>query len=83
MSIGGFGLSELGKTAEQECTVRIADSDIPTKPAGDAQSRAARKMLRHEWQPLSATAQAIETAVAKLLSDPTQARLAEKQMQTA
>ena len=76
-------LSELGKTAEQECIVRIADSDIPTKSVGDAQSRAARKMLRHEWQPLSATAQAIETAVAKLLSDPTQARLAEKQMQTA
>ena len=76
-------LSELGKTAEQECTVRIADSDIPTKPAGDAQSRAARKMLRHEWQPNSEVAQDIEAAVAKLLSDPTQARLAEKQMQTA
>ena len=74
-------LSELGKTAEQECTVRIADSDIPTKPAGDAQSRAARKMLRHEWQPLSATAQDIEAAVANLLSDPAQAALAKRQME--
>ena len=73
-------LSELGKTAEQECTVRIADSDIPTKPAGDTQSRAARKMLRHEWQPNSEVAQAIEVAVAELLSDPAQAALAERQM---
>ena len=73
-------LSKLGKTAEQECAPLIANSDIPTKPAGDAQSRAARKMLRHEWQPLSATAQAIENAVAELLSDPAQAALAERQM---
>ena len=73
-------LSELGKTAEQECAAIIANSDIPTKPAGDAQSRAARKMLRHEWQPNSATAQAIEAAVAELLSDPAQAALAERQM---
>ena len=76
-------LSELGKTAEQECTALVANSDIPTKPAGDAQSRAARKMLRHEWQPTSATALAIEDAVAELLSDPAQAALAEQQMQTA
>ena len=40
-------------------------------------------MLRHEWQPASATAQAIEAAVAQLLSDPAQATLAERQMQTA
>ena len=73
-------LSELGKTAEQECTAIIANSDIMSKPAGDAQSRAARKMLRHEWQPTSATAQAIEAAVAELLSDPAQAALAERQM---
>ena len=48
--------------------------------AGDAQSRAARKMLRHEWQPNSATAQSIEAAVAELLSDPAQAALAQRQM---
>ena len=29
-------LSELGETAEQECQALIAESDIPTKPAGDA-----------------------------------------------
>ena len=40
-------------------------------------------MLRHEWQPNNEVAQDIEAAVAKLLSDPAQARLAEKQMQTA
>ena len=49
-------------------------------PAGDAQSRAARRLLRHEWQPNSATAQAIETAVAELLSDTKQAALAQQQM---
>ena len=74
-------LSELGTTAEQECQALIANTEIPTKPAGDAQSRAARKMLRHEWQPTSETAQAIEDAVAQLLSDPAQAALAERQMQ--
>ena len=73
-------LSELGKTAEQECTAIIANSDIMSKPAGDAQSRAARKMLRHEWQPNSKVAQDIETAVAELLSNPAQAALAERQM---
>ena len=76
-------LSELSKAAESECAALIANSDIPTKPAGDAQSRSARKMLRHEWQLLSATAQAIESTVAELLSDPAQAALAERQMQTA
>ena len=73
-------LSELGETAEQECQALIAESDIPTKPAGDAQSRAARRLLRHEWQPNSATAQDIEAAVAELLSDPAQAALAKRQM---
>ena len=73
-------LSERGKAAEKECATLIADSDIPNQLAGDAQSRAARKMLRHEWQPISVTAQAIEVAVAELLSDPAQAALAERQM---
>ena len=73
-------LSELGKAAERECTALVANSDIPTKPAGDAQSRAARRLLRHEWQPTSATAQAIEVAISQLLSDPAQAELAELQM---
>ena len=75
-------LSELGKAAEQECTAIIANSEIMAKPAGDAQSRATRKMLRHEWQPISATALAIEVAVDQLLSDPAQAALAKRQMQT-
>ena len=73
-------LGELAKTAEQECTAIIAKSDIMSKPAGDTQSREARKMLRHEWQPTSATAQDIEAAVAELLSNPAQAALAEQQM---
>ena len=73
-------LSELGKAAEQECATIIANGDILTKPAGDAQSRAARSLLRHEWQPNSTTAQDIEAAVVELLSDPAQAALAERQM---
>ena len=73
-------LSDLGKAAEQECKALIANSDIPAKPAGDPQSRAARRLLRYEWQPNSATAQAIETAVAELLSGPKQAALAQQQM---
>ena len=73
-------LSERGKAAEQECAAIIANSDIPNQPAGDTQSRAARKMLRHEWQPNSEVAQDIEVAVAQLLSDPAQAALAEWQM---
>ena len=54
-----------------------------SKPAGDQQSRAARKLLRHEWQPNSEVAQDIEAAVAQLLSDPAQAALAERQMRAA
>ena len=73
-------LSGLGAIAEKECASLIANSDIPTKPAGDAQSREARRLLRHEWQPISATAQAIEATVAELLSNPAQAALAERQM---
>ena len=76
-------LSELGGTAEQECKALIANSHIMSNPAGDAQAREARRMIRHEWQPNSPTAQAIEVAVAELLSDPAQAALAERQMQTA
>ena len=75
-----FRLSELGATAEWECQALIAKSDIMTKPPGDTQSRAARRVLRHEWHPNSAAAQAIEVAVTQLLSDPAQAALAERQM---
>lgn len=73
-------MTELGTTAEQECQAFIAQSDIMSQPAGDAQSRAARKLLRHEWRPNSATAQDIDAAAAQLLSDPVQAALAEQQM---
>lgn len=76
-------LSELGATAEQECQTLIAQTDIMSKPAGDTQSRAARRLLRHEWQPNSWTAQEIEAAVAALLSDPTQATKAGEQMAAA
>ena len=75
-----FRLSQLGATAEKECQALIANSDIMSKPAGDAQSREARKLLRHEWQPNSEVAQDIEAAVAELLSDPAQAALAQRQM---
>ena len=73
-------LSELGKAAEQECRTLIAQSDIMSRPAGKARHDAARSLLRHEWQPNSETAQAIEASVAQLLSDPAQAALAEQQM---
>ena len=74
-------LSELGITAGKECQALIANSDIMSKPAGDAQSREARRLLRHEWQPNSEVAQDIESAVAQLLSDPAQAALAKRQME--
>ena len=73
-------LSRLGAAAESECAALIESSEILTRPAGDAQSRAARRLLRHGWQPESETARAIETAVAELLSDPGQAALAARQM---
>ena len=73
-------LSKLGAKAEQECQSLIAQSDIMSKPAGKPQSDAARSLLRHEWQPNSKTAWAIEDAVAQLLSDPAQAELAARQM---
>ena len=69
-------LSELGATAEQECQALIKQSGIMSKPVGDAQSRVVRRLVRHEWQPNSGTAQAIEAAVTELLSDPAQATLA-------
>ena len=75
-------LSELGALAESECAALIAGSGILDRPAGDAQSRAARRLLRHEWQPESATARLIELMVAELLSDPAQADLAGRQMAT-
>ena len=74
-------LSELGRTAEQECQALLTQSDTMSKPAGDAQSREARKLLRHEWQPNSEVAQDIEATVAELLSDPAQAALAKRQME--
>ena len=73
-------ISELGAAAERECRQLIAPTDIMTKPAGEAQSRAARRLLRHTWQPESETAQAVEAAVAELLSHPAQAALAARQM---
>lgn len=73
-------LSGLGAIAEKECASIIANSDILNGPAGDAQSRAARRLLRHQWQPNSRTARAIESAVAQLLTDPEQAALAARQM---
>ena len=75
-------LSELGKAAEQECQDLIDQSGIMSNTPGDNQSRAARRMLRHQWQPNSKTAQSIEATVAKLLSDPEQALLAKQQMET-
>ena len=54
-----------------------------SKPAGDAQSREARRLLRHEWQPNSEVAQNIEAVVAELLNNPAQAALAERQMKKA
>ena len=74
-------LSKLGKAAEQECQELIDKSGIMSNTPGDNQSRAARRTLRHQWQPSSKTAQAIEAAVAKLLSDPKQAELAKQQME--
>ena len=73
-------LSELGALAESECAALIAGSGILDRPAGDAQSRAARRLLRHEWQPESETARLIELLVAELLSDPGQTALAGRQM---
>ena len=74
-------LSKLGKTAEQECKDLIDQSGIMSNTPGDNQSRAARRILRHQWQPSSKTAHAVEVAVAKLLSDPKQAELAKQQME--
>ena len=58
-----------------------AQSDIITPRR--VRSRAARRLLRHEWQPNNATAQTIEAAVPYLLSDPAQAALADRQTKSA
>ena len=76
-------LSELGKPTVQERAALIAETDIMSQPASDGQSRAARRLLRHEWQPQSQTVQMIESTVAVLLSDPEQAALAERQMSSS
>ena len=74
-------LGELGAAAEAECRECLQQNDIMSRPAGDPQSRAARRLLRHEWQPNSDTAQAIEESVAQLLRDPAQADLAARQLE--
>ena len=74
-------LSKLGKTAEEECQALTDQSSIMSNPPGDNQSRSARRLLRHQWQPNSKTPQAIEVAATKLLSDPKQAELAKQQME--
>lgn len=76
-------LSQLGAAAASECAALVKSSDILTRPAGDAQSRAARRLLRHEWQLNSKVGQDIEKTVAKLLSDPVQAAMAQRQMDVA
>ena len=76
-------LSELGAVAEQECVDTVADSDILAQPAGSTQSKAARTLLRHTWQPNSQTAQDIEKAVTELLNDADQALKAYEQMRNA
>ena len=59
-------LSDLGEAAEQEYDAVVAESDILDKAADGAQSRAARRLLCHEWQPNSKVAKGIEAAVAEL-----------------
>ena len=73
-------LSELGALAESECAALVESSRVLDRPAGDGQSRAARRLLRHGWQRESETARAIEAAVGELLSDAGQAGLAGRQM---
>ena len=74
-------LGKLGATAEEECAALIAKHDILHQPAGASQSNAARRLLRHTWQPNSKVAQNIETDVTRLLRDPAQAALAQRQME--
>lgn len=74
-------LRDLAKFAEAECATLIADSNILDQPTGASQSNAARRLLRHTWQPSSKVAQDIECAVAQLLRDPAQAALAQRQME--
>ena len=56
-------LSRLGKRAAVEAENVIAGLGDPVPSVTKA-----RSVLRHEWQPNSATAQNIETAVQQLLS---------------
>ena len=73
-------LSELGALAESECAALVESSGVLDRPAGDGQSRAARRLLRHGWQQESGTARMIELVVGELLSDAGQAALAGRQM---
>ena len=62
-------LSQLGRTAAHECRELIA-GPAASNAAANARptAAAARARLRNAWQPASQTAQAIETAVSKLLA---------------
>ena len=62
-------LSQLGRTAAHECHELIAGL-AASNAAANARptATAARARLRNAWQPTSQTAQAIETAVSKLLA---------------
>ena len=73
-------LSELGASAEHECAALIAKSEIPSNPPGNTQSRARPQPAAPRVAAQQQNAQAIEAAVAKLISDPDQAALAERQM---
>ena len=76
-------LAALGAEAEAECRQMIREHDLLSQPAGAAQSRKARNLLRHSWQLHSDVARDIEQSVADLLSDPAQIRLAAQQMEEA
>ena len=69
-------LSELGATAEEECVALIAENDMLDILAGASQFNAARRLLRHTWQPSSKVAQDIEAATVQLLRDLAQVTLA-------
>ncbi len=59
-------LSRLGRKAETEVAKFIRK--LRTERSGELTTKAARHALRHEWQPSSSTAQAIETDVGTLLA---------------
>ena len=60
-------LSQLGRTAEQQCKARL-DQLVELNGADWLTSGNARSSLRNGWQPASATAQAIEAAADELLT---------------